>query len=113
MFFLGKALEEQTFREAILLFYLKSITEQLYCLPEETIVYSGHGMPTTIGHVKAAQSVCFRIISVLSVKLFDQGYLNQFLFLSFHDHKEKYAESTRSPQHAIAILGRVPFLEAV
>ena len=31
---------------------VKSITEQLYCLPEETIVYSGHGIPTTIGHEK-------------------------------------------------------------
>ena len=31
---------------------MKSIREQLYVLPDETIVYSGHGMPTTIGHEK-------------------------------------------------------------
>ncbi len=31
---------------------LKSIMEQLYVLPNETIVYSGHGVPTKIGHEK-------------------------------------------------------------
>ena len=31
---------------------LKSIREQLYVLPDETIVYSGHGRPTTIGYEK-------------------------------------------------------------
>jgi glyoxylase-like metal-dependent hydrolase (beta-lactamase superfamily II) len=31
---------------------VKSILEKLYCLPDETIVYSGHGIPTTIGHEK-------------------------------------------------------------
>ena len=31
---------------------LKSILEKLYILPDETIVYSGHGKPTTIGHEK-------------------------------------------------------------
>jgi glyoxylase-like metal-dependent hydrolase (beta-lactamase superfamily II) len=31
---------------------VKSILEKLYTLPDETIVYSGHGMPTTIGHEK-------------------------------------------------------------
>lgn len=30
----------------------KSIREQLYVLPDETIVYPGHGMPTRIGHEK-------------------------------------------------------------
>ena len=30
----------------------KSIREKLYVLPDETIVYSGHGEPTTIGHEK-------------------------------------------------------------
>jgi len=30
----------------------KSIREKLYMLPDETIVYSGHGEPTTIGHEK-------------------------------------------------------------
>lgn len=30
----------------------KSIKEVLYALPDETIVYSGHGMQTTIGHEK-------------------------------------------------------------
>ena len=30
----------------------KSIREQLYILPDETIVYPGHGEPTTIGHEK-------------------------------------------------------------
>jgi len=32
----------------------KSIREQLYCLPDETVVYSGHGPKTTIGHEKAS-----------------------------------------------------------
>jgi glyoxylase-like metal-dependent hydrolase (beta-lactamase superfamily II) len=31
---------------------VKSILEKLYTLPDETIVYSGHGLPTTIGHEK-------------------------------------------------------------
>jgi glyoxylase-like metal-dependent hydrolase (beta-lactamase superfamily II) len=31
---------------------VKSILEKLYTLPDETIVYSGHGIPTTIGHEK-------------------------------------------------------------
>jgi glyoxylase-like metal-dependent hydrolase (beta-lactamase superfamily II) len=31
---------------------LKSIMEQLYVLPDETVVYSGHGVPTKIGHEK-------------------------------------------------------------
>jgi glyoxylase-like metal-dependent hydrolase (beta-lactamase superfamily II) len=31
---------------------VKSILEKLYCLPDTTIVYSGHGIPTTIGHEK-------------------------------------------------------------
>ena len=31
---------------------MKSIKDELYVLPDETIVYSGHGMPTTIGHEK-------------------------------------------------------------
>ena len=31
---------------------MKSIKDQFYILPDETIVYSGHGMPTTIGHEK-------------------------------------------------------------
>ncbi len=31
---------------------LKSIREQLYVLPDATIVYSGHGRPTTIGYEK-------------------------------------------------------------
>jgi glyoxylase-like metal-dependent hydrolase (beta-lactamase superfamily II) len=31
---------------------VNSIMTKLYTLPDETIVYSGHGMPTTIGHEK-------------------------------------------------------------
>jgi len=31
---------------------LRSITERLYTLPDETIVYSGHGASTTIGYEK-------------------------------------------------------------
>ena len=31
---------------------MKSIKDELYVLPDETIVYAGHGMPTTIGHEK-------------------------------------------------------------
>jgi glyoxylase-like metal-dependent hydrolase (beta-lactamase superfamily II) len=30
----------------------KSIREKLYVLPDETIVYPGHGEPTTVGHEK-------------------------------------------------------------
>lgn len=30
----------------------KSIREKLYVLPDETVVYPGHGEPTTIGHEK-------------------------------------------------------------
>ena len=29
---------------------IRSIREQLFCLPDETVVYSGHGPQTTIGH---------------------------------------------------------------
>jgi glyoxylase-like metal-dependent hydrolase (beta-lactamase superfamily II) len=32
---------------------LQSIREQLWPLPDETIVYPGHGEPTTIGHERA------------------------------------------------------------
>ncbi|HEY1019122.1 MAG TPA: MBL fold metallo-hydrolase [Sediminibacterium sp.] len=31
---------------------LKSIREKLFVLPDEVVVYSGHGEPTTIGHEK-------------------------------------------------------------
>jgi len=31
---------------------IKNIKEKLLILPDETVVYSGHGMPTTIGHEK-------------------------------------------------------------
>lgn len=31
---------------------MRSIREKLYTLPDETIVYPGHGMPTRIGHEK-------------------------------------------------------------
>lgn len=31
---------------------IKSIKDEFYVLPDKTIVYSGHGMPTTIGHEK-------------------------------------------------------------
>jgi hydroxyacylglutathione hydrolase len=31
---------------------LRSIRTQLFTLPDETIIYSGHGEPTTIGHEK-------------------------------------------------------------
>jgi hydroxyacylglutathione hydrolase len=31
---------------------MKSITEQMYTLPESTVVFSGHGPQTTIGHEK-------------------------------------------------------------
>jgi glyoxylase-like metal-dependent hydrolase (beta-lactamase superfamily II) len=31
---------------------VKSITEELYVLPDDTIVYAGHGIQTTIGHEK-------------------------------------------------------------
>ena len=31
---------------------LKSIREQLFVLPDEVVVYSGHGVPTTIGYEK-------------------------------------------------------------
>ena len=30
----------------------RSILNQIYTLPEETILYPGHGEPTTVGHEK-------------------------------------------------------------
>lgn len=32
---------------------LQTIRQQLFVLPDETVVYSGHGQPTTIGHEKS------------------------------------------------------------
>jgi len=31
---------------------MKSISEQIYTLPDETMVYSGHGPATTVGKEK-------------------------------------------------------------
>lgn len=38
---------------------IKSITERLFPLPEDTLVYPGHGDPTTIGHEKINNPVAF------------------------------------------------------
>lgn len=38
---------------------IKSITGKLFVLPEDTMVYPGHGDPTTIGHEKKYNPVAF------------------------------------------------------
>ena len=37
---------------------MKSIKTQLFPLPDDTVVYSGHGAPTTIGHEKKYNPYC-------------------------------------------------------
>ncbi|MGN0159145.1 MAG: MBL fold metallo-hydrolase [Brotaphodocola sp.] len=38
---------------------IKSISEKLFALPDDTMVYPGHGDPTTIGHEKKYNPVAF------------------------------------------------------
>ena len=47
---------------------IKSIMEKLMILPDETIVYSGHGPKTTIGEERVSNPFCSRIISRLYYK---------------------------------------------
>ena len=37
---------------------IRSIHSQLFTLPDETKVYSGHGAPTTVGHEKKMNPYC-------------------------------------------------------
>lgn len=39
---------------------VRSITDTLFALPDDTMVYSGHGDPTTIGHEKQYNPVAMR-----------------------------------------------------
>lgn len=48
----GRTRTPEDLRQAI-----RSITERLYVLPDETLVLPGHGDPTTIGHSRAEYAV--------------------------------------------------------
>ena len=37
---------------------VRSVKEKLFILPEETVVYPGHGDSTTIGHEKKYNPFC-------------------------------------------------------
>ena len=51
-------LQNQNFPTGSMSTLVRSVKEKLFILPEETVVYPGHGDSTTIGHEKKYNPFC-------------------------------------------------------